>query len=69
MDSKYTHGISLEGMMEVDKVYVHAAEKGKREGDGRRRGLRKRERGTWEGDKPQVLTIVKRGESRKFGSV
>jgi len=55
--------------VEVDEVYVHAGEKGKKKGDSRRRGLRKSRRGTWEGDKPPVLTIVKRGKSRKFGSV
>jgi hypothetical protein len=61
--SKYARRISLEGVVEVDEVYVHAGEKGEKEGDSRRRGLRKRGRGTWEGDKPPVLTIVKRGRA------
>jgi hypothetical protein len=60
----------LEGVIEVDEVYVHAGEKGKKKenGIGRRRGLRKRGRGTWEKDKPPVLTIVKRGSSQKLDS-
>jgi hypothetical protein len=66
-DSGYARGISLEGVVEVDEVYVHAGKKGERR--ARRRGLRKRGRGTWEGDQPPVLTLVKRGRSRKFGSV
>jgi hypothetical protein len=40
--SKYARRISLEGVVEVDEVYVHAGEKGEKEGDSRRRGLRKR---------------------------
>jgi predicted RNA-binding Zn-ribbon protein involved in translation (DUF1610 family) len=60
-DSKYARRISLEGVVEVDEVYVHAGQKGKKRDVGRRRGLRKRGRGTWENDKPPVLTIVKRG--------
>jgi hypothetical protein len=63
-------GISLEGVVEVDEVYGHAGEKGKRRaGRGRRRGLRKRGRGTWAGDQPPVLTRVKRGSSRRFDFV
>jgi hypothetical protein len=68
--SGYARGISLEGVVEVDEVYGHAGKKGERRaGRGRRRGLRKRGRGTWAGDQPPVLTLVKRGRSRKFGSV
>jgi hypothetical protein len=66
--SGYARGISLEGVVEGDEVYVHAGEK-RREGKGRRPGLRKRGRGTWEGDQPPVLTLVKRGRSRKFDFV
>jgi len=36
--SEYACGISLEGVVEVDEVYVHAGEKGKKEGVGRKRG-------------------------------
>lgn len=32
------------------------------------RGLRKPGRGTWEGDKLPVVTIVKRGQDQKSGS-
>jgi len=59
--SKYARTISLGGVVEVDEVYVHAGQKGKKRDVGRRRGLRKRGRGTWGNDKPPVLTIVKRG--------
>jgi len=59
--SKYARRISLEGVVEVDEVYVHAGQKGKKRDVGRRRGLRKRGRGTWGNDEPPVLTIVKRG--------
>ncbi|MDT7878565.1 MAG: IS1595 family transposase, partial [Meiothermus sp.] len=66
--SAYARGILLEGVVEVDEVYVHAGEKGKkRDVRGRRRGLRKRGRGTWEGDQPPVLTRAKRERSRRFG--
>jgi len=44
----------------LDEVYVHAGDKGKRKGKARRRALRKRGRGSWEGDKPPVI-MVKRG--------
>jgi hypothetical protein len=68
--SEHSKKITLEGVIEVDEVYVHAGEKGKKKenGIGRRRGLRKRGRGTWEKDKPPVLTIVKRGSSQKLDS-
>ena len=47
--SEHSKKITLEGVIEVDDVYVHAGEKGKKKGNGigRRRGLRKRGRGTW----------------------
>jgi hypothetical protein len=69
--SEHSKKITLEGVIEVDEVYVHAWEKGKKKenGIGRSRGLRKRGRGTWEKDKPPVLTIVKRGSSQKLDSV
>jgi transposase-like protein len=59
--SKYARRISLEGVVEVDEVYVHAGQKGKKRDVGRRRVLRKRGRGTWGNDKPPVLTIEKGG--------
>jgi hypothetical protein len=47
--SEHSKKITLEGVIEVDEVYVHAGEKGKKKGNGigRRRGLRKRGRETW----------------------
>jgi transposase-like protein len=70
LSCEHSKKITLEGVIEVDEVYVHAGEKGKKKGNGigRRRGLRKRGRGTWEKDKPPVLTIVKRGSSQKLDS-
>jgi transposase-like protein len=67
---EHSKKITLDGVIEVDEVYVHAGEKGKKKenGIGRRRGLRKRGRGTWDKDKPPVLTIVKRGSSQKSDS-
>ena len=61
--SKYTRRISSEGMVEVDEVYVHAGQKGKKRDVGRRRGLRKRGRGTWGNDKPPVLRVEKGGRA------
>ena len=62
--SKYAHVIN-EGIAELDEVYVHAGEKGKKKEKPRRRALKRRGRGTWEGDKPPVVTLVKRGNIQK----
>jgi len=43
--SKYARRISLEGVVEVEEVYVHAGQKGKKRDVGRRRGLREKGRG------------------------
>ena len=67
--SQDAQGIALEGVVEGDEVDVHAGERMEKVEKDRRRGLRKRGRGTWEGDPPLVRTIVKRGRSRKFDFV
>lgn len=66
--SKYARGITIEGIVEIDEIYVHSGNKGKRQDKPRTRGLRKPGRGTWEGDKPPVVTIVKRGQDQRSGS-
>ena len=63
--SKYAQGIKLEGIAELDEIYVHAGEKGKKKERPRRRALKKRGRGTWEGDKPPVVTMAKRGSIQR----
>ena len=63
--SRYAQRITLEGIIELDEIYVHAGEKGERKEKARSRALKKRGRGTWEGDKPPVVTMVKRGNIQK----
>ena len=61
--------MGMEGPVESDEVYVTAGFKGrnnslriKRLGRGpRRRGLKRRGRGTWSQDKPAVFILVERG--------
>ncbi|KAA0004733.1 MAG: hypothetical protein FE038_01830, partial [Thermoplasmata archaeon] len=54
---------TLEGVIELDETYPHAGEKGIPQRNPRKRGLRKRGRGTWKSDKPPVVTMVKRGKT------
>lgn len=63
--SKYAQGITIEGIAELDEIYVHGGEKGKRKEGARRRALKKRGRGNWEDDKPPVVTMVKRGSNQR----
>lgn len=59
------YALTLEGIAEIDEVYVHAGKKGERKERARRRALKKRGRGTWGGDKPPVVTMVKRGDKQR----
>lgn len=59
---------SLEGIVELDETYVHSGKKGVKQRKPRKRGLRKRGRGTWKDDKPPVMTMVKRGNTRRSDS-
>lgn len=61
--SKHSKGFTLEGIVELDEAYVHAGRKGKKKQKPRKRGLRKRGRGTWKSDEPPVVTMVKRGNT------
>ena len=63
--SCHAQKITLEGIVELDEAYVHAGRKGKKQPKARKRGLRTRGRGTWKKDKPPVLTMVKRGNTRR----
>jgi hypothetical protein len=58
----------LKRLVELDEAYLHSGQKGKKQQKPRVRGLRTRGRGTWKGDKPPVLTIVKRGNTRRSDS-
>ena len=55
--------LHLEGIVEIDETYVKAGLKGKRNlsREPRRRGLKRRGRGTYKGDKPPILGVVERG--------
>ena len=64
--SCHAHKITIEGIIELDEAYVHAGAKGIKQPGARKRGLRTRGRGTWQKDKPPVLTIVKRGNTRRL---
>jgi len=65
---KHLRKFTLEGVIELDETYPHAGNKGVKQRKPRKRGLRKRGRGTWKSDKPPVVTMVKRGNTPKSGS-
>ncbi|MHC1587797.1 MAG: hypothetical protein ACXQTX_04950 [Candidatus Syntropharchaeia archaeon] len=44
----------------IEEIYITAGEKGIKQDRPRRRGLRRRGRGTYEGDKPPVQTFTER---------
>ncbi|WEL28048.1 IS1595 family transposase [Haloferax volcanii] len=59
--------LDLVGPVEIDEVYVSAGLKGReRDQEPRSRGLSTRGRGSYEGDKPPVFTIVDRGTEQRF---
>jgi hypothetical protein len=59
--------ISLVGPVEIDEFYVSAGKKGReRDSRSRSRALSKRGRGTYEGDKPPVFTLVDRGSDQRY---
>jgi hypothetical protein len=59
----------LTGVCEADEIYVVAGEKGLDYDEPCDRGLKKR-RGTFESDKPSVVTLVRRSDGRaQFGSL
>ena len=57
---KIEEEISLKDLIEIDEIYITVGEKGIRQDKPRRRGLRRRGRGTYEGDKPPVQTFTER---------
>ncbi|QGA83743.1 Transposase [Halomicrobium sp. LC1Hm] len=59
--------ITLSGPVEIDEVYVSAALKGReRDQESRSRGLSTRRRGSYDGDKPPVFTLVDRGSDDRY---
>ncbi|EMA47052.1 Insertion element protein [Halococcus saccharolyticus DSM 5350] len=59
--------IKLSGPVEIDELYVSAGLKGReRDEPSRSRGLSSRGRGTYEGDKPPVFTLVDRGSGKRY---
>jgi len=59
--------LDLVGPVEIDEVYVSAGQKGReRDQPSRSRGLSTRGRGSYEGDKPPVFTIVDRGTGQRY---
>ncbi|RJT07172.1 IS1595 family transposase [Halococcus sp. IIIV-5B] len=59
--------LDLVGPIEIDELYVSAGLKGReRDGPSRSRGLSTRGRGTYEGDKPPVFTLVDRGSGNRY---
>ncbi|EMA43515.1 Insertion element protein [Halococcus saccharolyticus DSM 5350] len=59
--------IKLCGPVEIDELYVSAGLKGReRDGPSRSRGLSTRGRGTYEGDKLPVFTLVDRGSGKRY---
>jgi transposase-like protein len=59
--------IALPGPVEIDEVYVPAGKKGReRDRESRSRGLSTRGRGSYDGDKPPVFTLVDRGSDDRY---
>ncbi|QFU84264.1 IS1595 family transposase [Natronorubrum aibiense] len=59
--------IDLAGPVEIDEFYVSAGKKGgERDGWSRSRGLSKRGRGSYDGDKPPVFALVDRGSDQRY---
>ncbi|SEP23082.1 Transposase and inactivated derivatives [Halogranum amylolyticum] len=59
--------LDLVGPIEIDELYVSAGLKGReRDQPSRSRGLSTRGRGSYEGDKPPVFTIVDRGTGQRY---
>jgi len=59
--------LDLVGPVEIDEVYVSAGLKGReRDQKSRSRGLSTRGRGSYDGDKPPVFTIVDRGTGQRY---
>jgi transposase-like protein len=59
--------IQLVGPVEIDEVYVSAGLKGReRDRESRSRGLSTQGRGTYDGDKPPVFTLVDRGTGQRY---
>jgi len=55
------------GPVEIDEFYVSTGKKGcERDSRLRSRGLSKRGRGTYEGDKPTVFTLIDRGSGQRY---
>lgn len=66
---KEAQPVKMDGAVESDEIYVTAGLKGRNNRDRirrlgrkpRRRGLRRRGRGTWREDKPPIFILVERG--------
>jgi transposase-like protein len=56
----------LSGITEADEVYISCGEKGTKqiERPARKRGLKKKGRGTWDSDKPPVVGLVERANAK-----
>ena len=62
-----TPAIRLSGPVEIDEVYVSAGLKGReRDSWSRSRGLSTRGRGSYDGDKPPVFTLVDRSSDDRY---
>ena len=58
--------LNLIGPVEIDEVYISAGLKGReRDQESRSRGLSTRGRGSYDGDKPPVFTLVDRGSGER----
>ena len=59
----------MKDLVEIDEIYITAGEKGIKQDRPRRRGLRRRGRGTYDGDKPPVQAFTeRRGKTRSKGT-
>ncbi|MGC9164471.1 MAG: transposase [Thermoprotei archaeon] len=71
---KETQPVKMSGAVKSDEVYVTAGLKGRNNSERikrlgrkpRRRGLKKRGRGTWNQDKPVIFILVERGGQEDY---
>lgn len=67
VSEKIETGVTVKGLIEIDEIYITAGEKGIKQDKPRKRGLKKRGRGTFDKDKPPVMTFTeRRGKTRFF---
>ncbi|WP_048055518.1 IS1595 family transposase [Methanotorris igneus] len=55
--------------MEIDEFYVNAGDKGIKKENSRKRGLKRKGRGTYKSERPPIITLYNRTDKRVLTSV